>query len=227
MSISLDEGGFWDRNRLVIKDSNASLSFFGYVSGVIDAHDSAAMSIICKSYDPSLSCNGLVLEPPEYMNVNGTKKQKAFLECIDYGCTNITTKSKNGADDLAVVAILCDCVLGGNGETGDSCIGVINIECEGGNARFDGDVCSGYTGCYGLLEPETRAAVCKDDVSHNSGMSDGEIAGIIIGVLFGLMLFASLVCYCQNQRKLRDQFNRANTPNPYTVIDHQLYGVRG
>ena len=216
MSITLDEGGVWDNNRLVIQDSNASLSFFGHVSGVIDARHSAAMSIICKAYDPSSSCNGLVLEPPEYMDVNGTKKYLAFLECIDYGCTNITTKSKNGADDLAVVAILCDCKLGGNGETGNSCIGVINIECDGGDARFDGEVCSGYTECCGMLEPETKAAICKDDVSGSSGLSDGEVAGITIGVLFGVMLFASLVCYCRNQKTLRDQFNKAKARDPYT-----------
>ena len=95
MSITLDEDGVWAANNLIIEDSNASLSFFGEVSGTIDAKNpgnnpNMMVSIICKAYSPESSCNGLVLDVPEYVEVDGQKKQRAFLECIDYGCTNIT-----------------------------------------------------------------------------------------------------------------------------------------
>ena len=156
--------------------------------------------MICKSYHPQQSCDGLILDVPDFEYVNGTevKRQRAFLECIDYGCTNITVISDNGIDDLAVTAVLCDCgPYGANGESGDSCIGVINIQCEDGDreATFDGETCSGNTECCGMIEQKTHAAVC-DDVNGSSGLTNGEVVGVMIGVIFAVLLITSLACYC-------------------------------
>ena len=217
MSITLDEGGEWTNNDLIIENSNATIFFFGPASGYIDAVNSNQTSVICKAFDPELSCNGLIMDIPPYYVIDGTiKKQRAFLECIDYGCTNITARSENGADDLAVTAVLCDCIQGGNGESGNSCIGVLNIVCDGNKATFDGETCQGLVQCCGLLEQETRNALCSDVDDNDDGLSDWEVAGVTIGVFFGLLLIASLICYCQNQRTLRDQFKRATATNPYT-----------
>ena len=175
-------------------------------------------NIICKSYDPSLSCDGLMLEVPPFEYVNGTNvmKQKAFLECIDYGCTNITTIAGNGIDDIAVTAVLCDCgAHGANGESGDSCIGVINIQCDDGTATFDGETCNGYTDCCGMIEQETYAAVCSAQ-DGSPGMSNGAIVGVLAGVIILVLLIVSLGCYYSNQQSMRFQTEQLNKSNPIT-----------
>merc|ERR1719420_1394033 len=80
---------------------------------------------------------------------------------------------------------------------------------------FDGVECSGFTECCGDIAAETMAAVCSS-VSEQSGLSDWEVAGVVIGVLIACLLLASLACYCSNQQALRDQFKRAQATNPYT-----------
>ena len=218
MSITLNENGVWIHNDVLIENAKASLTFNGRTSGYVYAKSSPFLNVICKSYDPSQSCDGLILDVPPYELVNGTdiKKSFAFLECMDYGCTNITVLAENGIDDIAVTAVHCDCgPHGANGESGDSCIGLMNIKCDNGEATFDGETCDGVAECCGMIEQETHAAVCSA-TDASSGLSNGEVVGVLIGVIFAILLVTSLACYCSNQQSIRYQIERTEKSNPYT-----------
>lgn len=223
VSIALGENGVWERNDLWAESANATLSLFGRSSGYIDGKSSEHLNVICKSSDPQQSCDGLILDVPPFEALNGSEvtRHRAFLECFDYGCTNMTVIGEHGIDDIAVTAFECDCgPHGANGESGASCIGVMNIQCGGGEATFDGETCSGYTGCCGMIEQETHAAVCHA-VSGSSGLSNGEVVGVMMGLIIAVLLITSLACYCSNQQAIRQQFKRTQRANPYTrsIVD--------
>eukprot|EP01084_Bolivina_argentea_P139560 245506_1 len=217
VDITVDVDGVWERNKLLIENSiNATIRFYGHASGYIDAKQSKILSIICKSYYPEYSCLGLVLDIPEYIIVENIKKQRAFLECIDYGCSNITTISENGVDDIAITAISCDCsTYGGNGESGNSCIGVLNIGCGTEKAIFNGVTCDGSNECCANIKSETTNGLCSS-IDDSNGMSDWEVIGVFIGCLFGLLLLGSLWCYCSNQQTIKDHIKKTQDTNPYT-----------
>ena len=152
-------------------------------------------SIICQSDNPMVSCDGLAIAAPPYT----TKQPIISLECVGYGCTNIAVISEHGADDLSVTVTQCDCdEYGANGDSGNSCIGLINFECRDGEAVFDGIECEGYAECCGSVVNQTIDGRCGEK-RGSKRLSNEEIEYIVFGVFFGVLLMLSLCCYCSNK----------------------------
>jgi hypothetical protein len=195
--------GEWVQNEIHQNTGDVEIRFqYSPASGTVSARNAGSMFVLCDSDDRTRACNGLTLDGPGMMN----NSYRSSLECVQYGCNQLYLSSPNGLADWSLETVDCAC-------TDSHCMSSWGITCGDGSSTAtvsDGNVCtmgadSTVDCCDSRFANEGQGLVCGGGAitdGDDDDLSDGAIAGIVVGCVVVAILAVIGVYWCYRTKTL-------------------------